>query len=145
MRLADKMIEEGLPQPVNPAAKRPQGPKYADQRCVTIDPNTARAPFNRVRSPREERKRRPEGWTACWFVLPKVTVEGLQTMAIQFAQEQQYSDWPGERRRYPKSKNYYVLSAVNALFKRLGFERFCVEEQKPQGRRVRRFVAPNST
>ena len=143
MRYAEKIIEGSSSQTANPKIQRSKGPKYVDQRCVIIDPNVARAPFNRVRSPREARKRRPEGWTAIWLTLPKVTVEGLQTMAITFAQEQQHSDWPGERRRYPKTRNYFVAAALNDLFKKLGFEQFCVEEQEPAGRRVRRFVAPN--
>jgi hypothetical protein len=54
MRLAGKIIEDGLPQP-RPEIKKPKGPKYSEQRCVTIDPNAYRAPFNRVRSPREVR------------------------------------------------------------------------------------------
>jgi hypothetical protein len=144
MRLAGKIIENGLPQP-RPEIKKPKGPKYSEQRCVTIDPNAYRAPFNRVRSPREERNRRPENWTARWFVLPKLTVEGLRTMAIQFAQAQQHSDWPGERQKYPRSANYFVTAALNDFFKKLGFEQFCVEEKSPlEKHRVWRFVAPNA-
>jgi hypothetical protein len=143
MRLAGKIIENGQSQP-RPEINNPKAPKYSEQRCVTIDPNAYRAPFNRVRSPREERNRRPKNWTARWFVLPKVTVEGLRTMAIHFAQAQQHSDWAGERLRYPRSVNFFVVEAVNAYFRRLGFEQFCVEEQKPARRRVRRFVAPGA-
>jgi hypothetical protein len=142
-RLAEKIIEEGLAQP-RPEVKKTKGPKYSEERCVTIDPNAYHAPFNRVRSPRETRNRRPPGWIARWFVLPKTTVEGLRTVAIQFAQAQQHSDWPGERLRYPRSVNFFVIDAVNAYFRRLGFEQFCVEEQKPATRRVRRFVAPDT-
>jgi hypothetical protein len=144
MRLAEKIIEGNLPQPATDRIERPKRPKYIDQRCVTIDPNAYRAPFNRVRSPREERKRRPEGWVACWVILPKVVADGLRTIAITFAQEQQHSDWPGERTKYPRTKNYHVTAALNAYFKRLGFEQFCVEDQKPAGHRVRRFVAPSA-
>jgi len=94
MRLASNVLDEGLPQVV-PEPKVKRQPKYAQQRCVTIDPNAYRGPFNRVRSPREVRNRRPENWTARWFVLPKVTLEGLRILAIQFAQAQQHSNWPG--------------------------------------------------
>jgi hypothetical protein len=142
MRLAHKIIEDGLPQPT-PEIQKPKRPK--EQRRVTIDPNAYRAPFNRVRSPREVRNRRPPGWTARWFALPKLTVEGLRTVAIQFAETQQYADWPGERQKYPRTVNYFVTLAVNDLFRKLGFEQFCVEEQKPiKKHHVRRFVAPTT-
>jgi hypothetical protein len=140
MRLAGKIIEDGLPQP-SPEIKKTKEPKCSERRGVTIDPNAYRAPFNRVRSPREVRNRRAEGWMARWFVLPKTTLEGLRTVAIQLAEAQQHSDWPGERRRYPRTVNYFVTAALNDFFKKLGFEQFCVPEQKPTGRRVRRFVA----
>ena len=79
------------------------------------------------------------------FTLPKVTVEGLRTMAIQFAQGQQHSDWPGERQKYPRSVNYFVTAALNDFFKKLGFEQFCVEEKSSlEKHRVRRFVAPGT-
>jgi hypothetical protein len=143
MRFGNKIIEDGLPR-LGPEIKKPKGSKYSEQRCVTIDPNAYRAPFNRARSPRETRNRRPEGWTARWFTLPKITVEGLKIMAIQFAEAQQHSDWPGERLKYPRSANFFVIEAVNAYFRRLGFEQFCVEEQKPARGRVRRFVAPSA-
>jgi hypothetical protein len=143
MRLAGKIIEDGLPQPP-PEIKNPKGPKYSERRCVSVDPNAYRAPLNRVRSPREERNRRPEGWTERWFVLPKVTVEGLRTVAIQFARAQQHSGWSGERLKYPRSVNYFVIAAANDLFRKLGFEQFCVEEQRPLKQRVRRFVAPDA-
>jgi hypothetical protein len=141
MRLADKIIEEGLPR-LKLEAERPKEPKYALQRCQTVDPNAYRAPFNRVRSPREERNRRPAGWTDCRFILPKVTLEGLRTIAITLAQEEQHSGWPREHLRYPKTKNYHMVEALNDYFRALGFPEFCVEEQRPAGRRVRRFVAP---
>jgi len=144
MRVGEKIIEGNLPQAAVDRIERPRRPKYVDQRCVTIDPNAYRAPFNRVRSPREERKRRPAGWTTCELILPKVVVDGLRTIAVTLAQEQQHSDWPAERCRYPRTKNFHVTAALNDYFRRLGFEQFCVEEQKPVGCRVRRFVAPNT-
>ena len=144
MRFAGKIIEDGLSKP-RPEIKKPKGPKYSEQRCVTIDPNAYHAPFNRVRSPRETRNRRPAGWTARWFVLPKITVEGLRTMAIQLAEAQQHSDWPGERLRYPRSVNYFVVAAVNDFFKKVGYPQFCVPEQTPvEGCRIRRFAAPTA-
>ena len=50
MRLAEKIIEGNLPQRANDRIERPKRPKYVDQRCVTIDPNAYRAPFNRLRT-----------------------------------------------------------------------------------------------
>jgi hypothetical protein len=146
MRLAHKIIQEGLPQPANLEAKKIEGPSYAEQRCRSIDPNAyrTRVPFYRVETPHEARKRRPPGWTDCRFILPKVTLEGLRALTIELAHQQQNSDWPGERRRYPGTKNFHLTAALNDYFKKLGFEQFCVEEQKPLRHRVRRFVAPDS-
>ena len=147
-QLFTKAIRTEATEPAGTASPRsngmnPKGPKCNGGRGVTIDPNAYRAPFNRARSPRDVRNRRRPGWTARWFVLPKLTVEGLRTLAIQFAQAQQHSDWPRERLRYPRSVNFFVIEAVNDYFRRLGFEQFCVEEQKPARRCVRRFIAPN--
>jgi hypothetical protein len=141
MRAASEILNEGMPQPVSSNVEK--GSRYVDQRCKTIDPNFRHAPFNRVRSPREARKRREEGWTNCQFALPRQTLEGLRTIAIMFAQEQQHSEWGKEARSYPKTRNYYVIAALNDYFRKIGFEQFCVEEGKPQTHRVRRFVAPN--
>ena len=86
MRVADTILEEALeyPLPHKPKAESSprKEPKYAEQRCKTIDPNCYRAPFNRIRSPREMRNRRPEGWQNGRIVLPKVTWEGLRAIAI---------------------------------------------------------------
>jgi hypothetical protein len=146
MRLADKIIEEGLPQQAKLENKRTKGPKYAEQRCQSINPNAyrTRAQFNRIGSPREARNRRPEGWTDCRFILPKMTLEGLRSLTINLAQDHSRSDWPSERCTYPKTKNYHLVKALNAYFRSVGFEQFCLEEQEPHGRRVRRFVAPNA-
>jgi len=141
MRAASKILDEGMPQPIS--SKVEKGPRYVDQLCKNVDPNFRRAPLNRVRSPREARKRREEGWTNCQFALPRLTLEGLRTIAIMFAQEQQHSEWGKEARSYPKTRNYYVIAALNDYFRKIGFEQFCVEEGKPQTHRVRRFVAPN--
>jgi hypothetical protein len=143
MRLTDKIIAQGLPQLEANKLKRCG---LAEERCVSIDPNAYRTrfPFNRVESPHDARKRRLPGWTDCRFILPEVTLAGLRALTIKLAHEQQNSDWPGERRRYARTKNFYIVWALNLLFERLGFQEFCVEEQKPTGRRVRRFVAPNT-
>ena len=147
MRLAERIIEEGLPQPsAKTEVKSAPGLSRTEQLGLAIDPNAYRTryPFSRVRNPREEPKRRPAGWTDCRFILPQLTLDGLRALTIQLAHDQQNSDWPGERGRYAKTKNYYVVWALNELFKRLGFGDFCVQEQKPHKRRVRRFVAPTT-
>ena len=145
MRLAHKIIEEGPSQVSKVEAKKTKGPSYAEQCCKVVDPNAYRTrfPFNRVESPHDARKRRPTGWTDCRFILPKVTLEGLRALTIKLAHEQQNSDWPAERGRYARTKNFYVVWALNLLFEHLGFQEFCAQEQKPASRRVRRFVAPN--
>ena len=145
MRLADKVIADGLPQPPEVESKRVKEASYAEQRCRTIDPNAyrRRLPFNRVETPHEAPKRRPPGWTDCRFILPQLVLEGLRALSIELAHQQQNSDWPGERCRYPRTKNFHVTAALNDYLRRLGFGQFCVEEQKPVRRRVRRFVAPN--
>jgi hypothetical protein len=144
-QLAERIIEEGLPQP--PALlpdNKAQGPSHAKQRCREIDPNAYRSrfPFDRVRSPREAKKRLREGWTDCKLVLPKLMLEGLRLMTVELACQQQNSDWPQERGRYPKTKNYHVAAALNAYLKKWGYEQFCLQERETTGRRVRRFVTP---
>jgi hypothetical protein len=142
MRAADKILDEGTPWPGSSQLKT--DPRYVDQRCKTIDPNFRRAPFIRVRSPREARNRRAEDWTNCQFALPRLTLEGLRTIAIMFAQEQQHSARAKVARRYPKTLNYFVTAALNDYFGKLGFEQFCVEEEKSEAHRVRRFVVANA-
>ena len=107
---------------------------------MTVDPNAYKAPIDRVRSPRETRNRRPPEWTARWFVLPRSIVEGLRILTIELAYQQQHSGWTAERCRYPRTKNLHVTAALNDYLRRLGYEQFCVEEQEPARRRVRRFV-----
>jgi hypothetical protein len=84
-----------------------------------------------------------QGWTDCRFILPRLTLEGLRTLAITLAQEQQCSQWPRERARYPKTLNYFVTAALNDFLKKMGFAQFCVEEAEPGPGQVRRFIAPN--
>jgi hypothetical protein len=55
MRAATKILDEGTPRPIPSEVE--DGRRYVDQRCKTIDPNFRRAPFSRVRSPREARNR----------------------------------------------------------------------------------------
>jgi hypothetical protein len=145
MKLADRVIEEGLPQPPKLDTQKTEGLAYAEQRCHSVDPNNYRwrVPFNRLETPHEARKRRPPGWTDCRFILPKLVLEGLRALSIELAHQQQNSDWPQERCRYPRTKNFHLTAALNDYLKKLGYEQFCVEEQKPARRRVRRFVAPS--
>ena len=51
------------------------------------------------------------------------------------------SDSRGYRRRYPRTRNYFVIRALNYLFEEFGMPEFCVEEEKTG--RTRRFVAPD--
>src|SRR5262249_26184358 len=70
MRLADKIIEDSLPQPAKLDSKKKEGLTYAERRrCNSVDPDAYRwrVPFNRVETPHEARKRRPPGWTDCRF------------------------------------------------------------------------------
>ena len=145
IRLADKIIGESLPQPIKRETKKTEAMTYAEQRCTAIDPNAycRRVPYKRIETPHEARKRRPPGWTDCRLILPKLLLEGLRVLTIELAHQQQNSEWPGERRRYPATKNYHVAAALNAYLRQLGFEQFCVEEQKSIGRCVRRFVGPS--
>jgi hypothetical protein len=142
MRLGERIIEKPLPEPVDSQPEKAQGLTYQEQRCHSIDPNSyrTRLPFTRVRGPREAPKRLPTGSTDARFILPRVTLEGLRALTIELAHQQQNSDWPGERCRYPATKNYHLTAALNDYFKKLGFEQFCLEELRPTGRRVRRFV-----
>ena len=70
-------------------------------------------------------------------------LEGLRAIAISYAQDQQHSGWPREHLRYPKTKNYYLVDALNQYFRTLGFEEFCVEEHTPKLGRVKRFAVPH--
>jgi hypothetical protein len=102
---------------LNPEFPRTLEPKYVLERCRSIDPNFKRAPFDRVRSPREAPKRRPAGWTAIYITLPKITVEGLQKVANTLAEEGQHSPWPKERRRYPRTKSH-LMEPVRLWYRR---------------------------
>src|SRR5262249_45400572 len=95
---------EALPQPTEFQAKEAQAPSYKEQRGRFLDPNAyrTRAPFNRVRSTRAAPKRLRAGSSDARFILPRLTLEGLRPLTIDLAHQQQNSDWPAERCRYPK-------------------------------------------
>jgi hypothetical protein len=110
-----------------------------------IDKNSYRAPVNRQRSPREMKNRRKPGWTTCEFCLPRASLEGLRFLASAMAekQDQERSCVPlGHRRLYPRTRNFYVLEALNRLFTEYDLPEFVVPESQPLSGRVRRFVAP---
>jgi hypothetical protein len=91
------------------------------------------------------KNRRKPGWTDCQFVLPRVTLEGLSHLAKTMADREraERSSQPrGFRRRYPKTKNFYVIEALNYLFEQNGLPEFRVQEAQPVPGRVHRFVAP---
>jgi hypothetical protein len=48
----------------------------------------------------------------------------------------------GFRRRYPKTKNFFVTMAINDLLADYGLSQFCVAEAEPASGRVRRFAVP---
>jgi hypothetical protein len=110
-----------------------------------IDKNSYRAPVARERSPREMKNRRKPGWTDCNFVLPRVSLEGLRLLAITCAAGERQlaaTQTLGYRRRYPRTKSFFVVQALNHLFEENGMPEFCVQEAVPTPGRVRRFVAP---
>jgi hypothetical protein len=124
------------------AEKRAQRPKLD---LKEIDKNISRAPVIRQRSPREMKNRRKTGWTDCNFVLPWVSLEGLTRLANTRASDERElaaSEPLGYRRRYPKTKNFFIVQALNRLFEENGMPEFCVQEAEPMPGRVRRFVAP---
>ena len=64
------------------------------------------------------------------IILPKLTLEGLRKVAITLAQDQQHSTWPGERRRYPRTRSHLVGEALDDLFRKLGFPEFCLQQEQ---------------
>jgi hypothetical protein len=124
------------------AEQRAERPKLDPKE---IDKNSYRAPVIRQRSPREMKNRRKPGWTDCNFVLPRVSLEGLRLLAITCAAGERQlatSETLGYRRRYPRTKSFFVVQALNHLFEENGMPEFCVQEAVPAPGRVRRFVAP---
>ena len=144
-RLANAIIRDAIGIPLtrtHRAEIRAQGPKL-DPR--DIDKNIYRTPPFRQRSPKDMQNRRKPGWTDCQFVLPRVTLEGLSHLAKTMADQERWerSRAPrGFRRRYPKTKNYFVVKALNYLLEENGLSQFCVEETEATPGRVCRFVAP---
>jgi hypothetical protein len=109
-----------------------------------VDRNAYRHPPVRTRCPRDMPKRRAPGWTAANFVLPGRIIEGLTLLTKSMAEREraERSSQPyGFRRRYPKTKNYFVVKALNYLLREHGLPQFCVEEVSVPGR-VRRFTIP---
>ncbi len=109
-----------------------------------IDRNAYRHPIGRERCPRDERSRRRPGWVTCRFVLPGRTAVGLSLLAKSMAEREhaERRNAPrGQRRRYPRTKNFYVTKALNALLADYGLSQFCVDEEDEESspRRVRRF------
>ena len=106
-----------------------------------VNRNAYVVPAFRGRSPREMPKRKP-GWTLCRFVLPRRVLEGLIYLAKTKANQAQWerSRVPrGFRRRYPKTRNFYVLKGLNYVFEEFGLPEFCVQEAEVASGRVRRF------
>jgi hypothetical protein len=99
-----------------------------------IDKNSYHAPVARERSPRDMPQDGPRGWVAVKFVRPRLTIEGLTLLTKGTAERERaerLSEAYGFRRRYPKTKNYFVIKALNYLFQEAGLAQFCVEEAKP--------------
>jgi hypothetical protein len=111
-----------------------------------IDRNAYCRPPVRQVSPHEMRSRRKPGWIDCRFVLPRPLLEGLSLLARSVADREnaeRVREPRGQRRRYPRTKNFYVAEALNALLADYGLSQFCVDEEDEESspRRVRRFVA----
>ncbi len=109
-----------------------------------IDRNAYRHPIGRERCPRESRSRRRPGWVTIRFVLPGRIVEGLSVLVRGMAERERAErrNAPrGQRRRYPRTKNFCVVKALNALLADYDLSQFCVVEEDAESspRRVRRF------
>jgi len=109
-----------------------------------VDRNAYCAPVSRERCPRDPASRRRPGWVTCRFVLPGRIAEGLSLLARGEAEREhaeRHNAPRGQRRRYPRTKNFYVTEALNALLADYGLGQFCVDEEDEESspRRVRRF------
>jgi hypothetical protein len=121
---------------------RAQRPKLKPEE---IDKNIYRTPEIRERAPRDMPARRRPGWVCCQIVIPRPVAEGLAFLARSRADRERAErlDEPrGFRRRYPKTKNFYVTEALNSLLADYGLSQFCVPEAEPVPGRVRRFAVP---
>jgi hypothetical protein len=109
-----------------------------------IDHNAYRHPMGRERCPRDPASRRRPGWVTARFVLPGRIVEGLSLLAKGEAEREhaeRHNAPRGQRRRYPRTKNFYVTQALNSLLQEWGLSQFCVDEEDEESSpgRVRRF------
>jgi hypothetical protein len=112
-----------------------------------IDRNACCRPTVRQLPPREMRCRRKPGWIDCRFVLPRPILEGLSLLARGEADREnteRAQEPRGSRRRYPKTKNFYVTLALNSLLQEYGLSQFCVEEAEVSPGHTRRFVVRGS-
>jgi hypothetical protein len=143
-RLANAITRDAIGIPLT---RKQQGENKAQRPKLDtkeIDKNAYRTPIIRQRTPREMKNRRKPGWTDCQFVLPRVTLEGLILLAKTMADQERWerSSVPrGFRRRYPRTKNFYVVKGLNYVFEEFGLPEFCVHEAEPLPGRVHRFVA----
>jgi hypothetical protein len=117
----------------------------AKLRPEQVGRNAYRHPLTRQRAPRDMPKRRAPGWAACNFVLPRLTIEGLALLTKSMAERERAersSEPYGFRRRYQKTRNSFVIMALNYLLQEHGLSQFCVGESEPVPGRVRRFAVP---
>jgi len=85
------------------------------------------------------------GWLAISFYLESSWKDLLFWLGAWLT-ESERSAWEarGFRRRYPKTKNFYVTEALNSLLADYGLSQFCVPEGEPVRGRVRRFAVPTA-
>jgi hypothetical protein len=133
-RLSNSILREAIGRPLTRAQRaeiKAQTPKLESRE---IDKNIYRTPLARERSPKEMKARKRPEWTTCNFCLPRKTLEGLRLLAKAMAgrehQARIFAD-RGYRRRYPKTRNYYVLMGLNALFVEYGLSEFVVTQEEP--------------
>jgi hypothetical protein len=141
-RLANAIAREVIGIPLTRKERTEERARRPKLNPKEIDKNSYRAPVARERSPRDMPRRRSPGWVAVSFVLPRLTIEGLTLLTKGMADRERAersSEAYGCRRRYPKTKNYFVIKALNYLFQQHGLSQFCVKEAKPVPGRVRRF------
>ena len=142
-RLANAITRDaiGIPQTRKQIAE--QRPPKLDPKEINKNSYSSRVP--RERSPRDMPRRRSPGWVAINFALPRRTIEGLTFLTKGMAERERVertSEPHGFRRRYPKTKNYFVVKALNYLLQEHGLSQFCVEEVELEPGRVRRFAIP---
>ena len=127
--------------------------KISIQKKLRAEPALARhtkkcIPFLMIPTERRgwsESKPLPAFWVVTHFVLPRSIIEGLGVLARGVADRERADrrNAPrGRRRRYPRTRNFYVTEALNALLADYGLSQFCVDEEDEESspRRVRRFI-----